>query len=138
MSVKKQSINSPTMGMTKYVHVMFLVGALIIGWLLTNIITSIWASLNLAIAAVSPPSELAAVVVGGIIAVGGAYYLWRHPKVNRLAVEIVSELSKVTWPNRKELSASTVVVIILSIIAAVILGLFDFFWAWVTDLIYGA
>jgi preprotein translocase subunit SecE len=138
MSVKKQSINSPTMGMTKYVHVMFLVGALIIGWLLTNIITSIWASLNLAIAAVAPPSELAAVLVGGIIAVGGAYYLWRHPKVNRLAVEIVSELSKVTWPNRKELSASTVVVIILSIIAAVILGLFDFFWAWVTDLIYGA
>ncbi len=138
MSVKKQSINSPTMGMTKYVHVMFLLGALIFGWLLTNIITSIWTSLNLAIAAVSPPSNLVAVLAGGIIAVGGAYYLWRHPIVNRLAVEIVAELSKVTWPNRKELSSSTVVVIILSIIAAVILGLFDFFWAWVTDLIYGA
>ena len=124
--------------MTKYVHVMFLVGALIIGWLLTNIITSIWASLNLAIAAISPPSELAAVLTGGIIAVGSAYYLWRHPKVNRLAMEIVTELAKVTWPNRKELSASTVVVIIISIIAAIILGLFDFFWAWVTDLIYGA
>ena len=51
-------------------------------------------------------------------------------------MEIVVELSKVTWPTRKELSASTVVVIILSVIASIILGLFDFFWAWCTDLIY--
>ncbi|MCP4601434.1 MAG: preprotein translocase subunit SecE [Proteobacteria bacterium] len=77
-----------------------------------------------------------AVVVGGAGAAGLTVYLWRHPKVNRLALEIVTELSKVTWPTRKELSASTVVVIILSIIAALILGLFDFFWAWATDLIY--
>ena len=138
MSVKKQSVNSPTMGLTKYVHVMFLVGALIIGWLLTNIVTSIWTSLNLAFAAIAPPSEMVSLFVGGIIAVGSAYYLWRHPKVNRLALEIVTELSKVTWPNRKELSASTVVVIIFSVIASLILGLFDFFWAFVTDKIYGA
>ena len=56
--------------------------------------------------------------------------------VRTLATEIVNELAKVTWPTRKELSASTVVVIILSVIASIILGLFDFFWSWATDLIY--
>ena len=87
-------------------------------------------------AAPEQPPALGPKVAGTGGAIFLAVYLWRHPKVNNLAMEIVVELSKVTWPTRKELSASTVVVIILSVIASIILGLFDFFWAWCTDLIY--
>jgi preprotein translocase SecE subunit len=37
-------------------------------------------------------------------------------------------MSKVTWPPRKELLASTGVVIIAVVIAGVYIGVFDFIW----------
>ena len=136
MNERSDTATSTTLGLTKYVHVMFFAGAVVVAWLFVKIIDTIWMSLNLTFTAVPPPSYWWVIFLGGIFAAGLAYYLWRHPKVNHLAVEIVNELSKVTWPTRKELSASTVVVIITSIIASLILGLFDFFWAWASDLIY--
>jgi preprotein translocase subunit SecE len=120
----------------KYVHVMFFSGALVIGWLFVRIVETVWTSLNLTFAAVPSPSNWIVMLLGGGSSIGLTIYLWRHPRVNHLAVEIVNELSKVTWPTRKELSASTVVVIVISIIASVIIGLFDFFWWWASDLIY--
>ena len=42
--------------------------------------------------------------------------------------EVKVELSKVTWPPRKELLASTGVVIIAVIIAGAYIGVFDFIW----------
>ena len=49
---------------------------------------------------------------------------------------IAEEMSKVTWPTRKETSSSTIVVVVTSIVAAVMLFLFDSVWAAVTDLVY--
>ena len=133
---KETSAPATTIGLAKYVHFVYFVGTVVIGWLFVKITETVWTSLNLAITAVPPPSNFIEVLIGGLSAAVLGVYLWRHPKVNSLVMEIVVELSKVSWPNRKELSASTVVVIVLSIIAAIILGLFDFFWSWVTDLIY--
>lgn len=133
---KETSAPAATIGLAKYVHFVYFVGTVVIGWLFVKVTETVWTSLNLAITAVPPPSNFIEVTIGAAAAVVLGVYLWRHPKVNGLVMEIVVELSKVSWPNRKELSASTVVVIVLSIIAAIILGLFDFFWAWVTDLIY--
>ena len=132
----KDTSTATTLGLSKYVHVMYFVGTVVVGWLLVQITETVWNSLNLSVTAVPPPNKALTIVIGGAGAIFLAVYLWRHPRVNNLAMEIVVELSKVTWPTRKELSASTVVVIILSVIASVILGLFDFFWAWCTDLIY--
>ncbi len=42
--------------------------------------------------------------------------------------EVKVELSKVTWPPRKELLTSTGVVIIAVIIAGVFIGAFDYIW----------
>ncbi len=41
-------------------------------------------------------------------------------------VEVVSELKKVTWPNRKETLGTTGVVLVLVIILAAYLGLVDY------------
>jgi preprotein translocase subunit SecE len=49
---------------------------------------------------------------------------------------VSEELSKVTWPTRKETSSSTIVVIVTSIVAGLVLFLFDSVWAAVTDLVY--
>jgi preprotein translocase subunit SecE len=50
--------------------------------------------------------------------------------------DVVLELSKVTWPTRKETYASTIVVIVTSLIAAAVVGAFDFVWSYFTDLLY--
>ena len=58
----------------------------------------------------------------------------RSLRVNEAAVE----LAKVTWPNKKEVTNATVVVVIASLIAVVYLALLDRFWGFVTDLVYRA
>ena len=136
MTDLEESATPNTFGLMKYVHLVFFVGGVVFAWLLVNVVESVWTSLNLAVVAIPPPSGWKAIVIGTILSAGSTFYLWRHPKVNRLVVEIVTELSKVSWPTRKETSTSTVVVIVTSVIAAIILGLYDFFWAWATDLVY--
>ena len=54
-----------------------------------------------------------------------------------LANEVASELKKVTWPTAKEVRTATLVVIVMAIISAIILGLFDFVWSNLTELVYG-
>ena len=48
-----------------------------------------------------------------------------------------SELKKVTWPTAKEVRAATIVVIVMALISAVVLFLFDVVWSGLTDKIYG-
>jgi preprotein translocase subunit SecE len=62
-----------------------------------------------------------------------AAYLWVNPKTNQVSMEIVGELRKVSWPSFAETRAATIAVIVASMIAAVLLGLFDVFWQFVTD-----
>jgi len=63
-------------------------------------------------------------------------FLWRNSRINNAAIEIAAELKKVTWPTKKETYASTIVVIITTVIIAAILGLFDLIWSFVTSGIY--
>jgi preprotein translocase subunit SecE len=57
--------------------------------------------------------------------------------VRGFLVDVRSELKKVTWPTAKEVRSATMVVIVMAIISALILGLFDFVWSNVTELVYG-
>ena len=63
--------------------------------------------------------------------------MYRNDKYYGLANEVASELKKVTWPTAKEVRAATLVVIVMAIISAIILGLFDFVWSNLTELVYG-
>jgi preprotein translocase subunit SecE len=114
---------------TRYVHLLYLLGALASSFLLFKISNSIWFMLG-------EPNDFVLLALSVAASAVLAVVLWRHKRVNTLAFEVVSELSRVTWPTRKELTAAIVAVIIVSIVVAMILGLFDMFWSWVTDLIY--
>ena len=54
--------------------------------------------------------------------------LLNHSKVNVVMEESVSELRKVTWPNRDDVVKSTWVVMICVLIASFILAGFDLMW----------
>ena len=71
-----------------------------------------------------------------MVALVGALVLYRRPNVNKFAHDVGDELARVDWPTRQEAWGHTVVVIVVSLVAAVILGLFDFGWSELTDLIY--
>ena len=83
------------------------------------------------------PGELFMTGTAMLVAVGTAIFLYRHDRVHTLANEVAAELKKVSWPNAKEVRAATTVVIVMAIIAAVILGAFDFIWSNLTELVYG-
>ena len=72
-------------------------------------------------------------IIGLGLAGATAFYLWVNPKTHQTSMEIVAELRKVSWPSFAEARAATVAVIVASLISAVLLGLFDVFWLFLTD-----
>jgi preprotein translocase subunit SecE len=51
-----------------------------------------------------------------------------HGRLRTFLREVRVEMSKVTWPPRKELITSTGVVIVAVVIAGVYIGVWDFIW----------
>ncbi|UJR81833.1 preprotein translocase subunit SecE [Sandaracinus amylolyticus] len=117
------------LGIERWVQFAFIAAAVITFYLSDRLITFVWGFF----AEPDPTIVSGAAALVGIV---GAFLLYRHPRVNELAHEVVGELSKVTWPTRDETYYSTVVVIVTSIIAAVYTGVFDALWSAFTDLIY--
>ncbi len=118
-----------TLGVERWVQLTFMVAALLFAWMLDHLITAVWYVF-------ADPDETVvtmAAIAGGIVTAIGLY---RHKPTYTLTHEVAEELSKVSWPTRKETSSSTVVVVVASLIAAFVLFMFDTVWAAVTDLVY--
>ena len=114
----------------KWTHVMFAVGGLILAWLLIKLGEWIWGYFG------KPNGLLLGAICFGLAGTA-TLVAWRNEQVIGLASEVAGELKKVTWPSRKELVSSTVVVIVTTVISSVVLGVFDGVWSWVTRMIYG-
>ena len=73
----------------------------------------------------------------GAIVLGTVSFLIlnRHPKVVSFTDEVISELQKVTWPEKDETVHSTVVVIGLTLFIAAALASYDYVWAEVTQMV---
>jgi len=113
------------------VHLMFLVGAIILFYLLQWSVDWVWGAFG------TVPSETFVSLGSALIAAVVGIVMYRSDKYYYLANEVASELKKVTWPTAKEIRTATLVVIVMAIISAVILGLFDFVWSNLTELVYG-
>ena len=122
-----QQENAPN----KPVHLMYLVGAVLLFYMLQWSIDWIWGYVS------TPPSEFKISVMSAAVALVAGVILYRNDRVYGLANEVAGELKKVTWPTWKEVRTATMVVVVMSIIAAAILGLFDLVWTNLTELVYG-
>jgi len=125
-----------TLGVERWVQFAYAACAITLAWFLIKLSGAVWTLLADTVDSVPEPNETIIAVGAGVIALVTAVITYRSQKIHDFVVEVCVELSKVTWPTRKETWSQTIVVIIVSIIAAVILGVFDAFWAQVTDLIY--
>jgi preprotein translocase SecE subunit len=74
--------------------------------------------------------------IGLVTALSVGIWAYRNPTLSTLSEEVVVELKKVTWPTRAETRAATIVVIITVFIMSFFLGMFDFVWSRVLNLIY--
>jgi preprotein translocase SecE subunit len=64
-------------------------------------------------------------LIGAVVGLGTAAALFNLPRTHTLAGEVVEELYKVAWPTSAETRVNTIVVIVTSVIASLILGVFD-------------
>jgi len=128
-------LHAPTapksLGLDRWVQIAFMAFALFTLWLLDKVITLVWDRF-----AEPPPSLVTLIAAACSVAV--AIGLYRQPRISRTTHDIVAELAKVSWPTRKETQASTLVVILASILAAMIVGGLDALWSALTDFIYKA
>ena len=135
------------LGATRYVMAGMFVAAIAVAYVLGKALAAGWGRLAEALWFQARFESLARVgedergefttAFGGVVAVALAFYLYRRPDVRRWSDEVASELSKVTWPDKSEVTNSTIIVIVASAFATVYLALLDYFWGFVTRLVYG-
>ena len=110
---------------------MFLCGGLLFFYVLKWSIDWIWGYFT------RGPSEFVITLIAAAVALTTGVLTYRNERIHVLANEVASELKKVAWPTSKEVKQATIVVIVMALISASILGVFDYVWANVTDFIYG-
>ena len=115
----------------KPVHLIYLVSAVILFYLLQWTIDWIWGFF-----ATSPSETTISLLAAGGATLAGVI-MYRNDRLYDLTNEVAAELKKVTWPTAKEVRAATIVVIVMAILSALILGLFDLVWSNLTELVYG-
>jgi preprotein translocase SecE subunit len=118
-----------TLGVERWVQLCYVVIALMLIWLFDHLISGIWYIF-------ADPNE-SLVTAGAVVAgLASAIILYQNKPTYGLVHDVVDEMSNVTWPSRKETSSSTMIVVVTSIVAAIMLFLFDSVWSAVTDLVY--
>jgi preprotein translocase subunit SecE len=122
-----QQENAPN----KPVHLIYLCGAVLMFYLLQWTIDWVWGYFG------SPPSEFKITMIAATAALVAGITLYRSDRIYGLANEVASELRKVTWPTAREVRSATIVVIVMAIVSALMLGIFDFVWSNLTELVYG-
>ena len=115
----------------KPVHLMYLCGAVLAFYVFQWSIDWIWGYFGV------PPSEFRITLMAAFGAIALSVWLYKNDRVYFLANEVAAELKKVTWPTAKDVRTSTFTVIVMAVVSAIILGIFDFAWTNLTELVYG-
>jgi preprotein translocase subunit SecE len=125
-SEASQQANRSGMDPKRLVVIFYLIAGLIFALFLEHVCGLIWAR-----AGWSDPTVIEGVdwqvstLVGFVLAAGIVVGAYLHPKSHALSLDVASELMKVTWPSWAETKASTMAVIVASLVAAVVLFLID-------------
>ena len=117
------------LGLVRWVLTAFMVFGFVLFWLLDKVGYSVWQIF-------AEPKEAVVTAGSAVVAALTTFVLYRNERVNQATHDVLGELMKVTWPSRRETQAATVVVIVASIIASIVIGLLDATWSKLTDLIY--
>ena len=118
-----------TLGLERWVQFSFIALALSLVYLTDKLVTFVWEFF-------AEPDPTIVNIAAVAVSLGVSFAAYQNVRVRDFATEVVSEMSKVTWPTRDETWYSTLVVIGASVVAAVFTGLLDALWSALTDLVY--
>ncbi len=120
----------------RYVAIFYVLAAIALGKFLEKIFSLAFSYARFNDATVLVEGWNVSTVAGFAVATLVAVVVWRIPKTQAVSLEIALELKRVTWPSLRETRAATVAVVVASLIASVILGVFDFVWGRLSALVY--
>lgn len=135
-AAREASASPMQLGYTRFVYAAYMAGAMLVGFLVAKLGHLAWYRLGQWKPELGEPRDEILYLVSSLVGVMVALYYWRKPESRQYANEVAEELSKVTWPSRKEVTNSTTVVIFYTLFATVFFALMDQFWKYVTDKIY--
>jgi preprotein translocase subunit SecE len=135
------------LGTERYVLAGFFAFGMLAAYVLGRAIQTLWSAASNKdwfshavprLAAVSDEEKSSyGLLLGGVLALVLVLRVYRRSDVRTWTDDVASELAKVKWPTRKEVSNSTVIVIAASTVATLYLALLDRLWAFVTNIVYG-
>jgi preprotein translocase subunit SecE len=135
------------LGTDRYVLAGFFATGMMAAYILGRSIQSLWSfvanktwfSRKFQLLASVQPDDMATYgfLIGGVVAMVVVYRTYKRGDVRTWSDEVAAELAKVVWPNRKEVTSSTFIVIVASAVATLYLALLDRLWAFVTNIVYG-
>ncbi len=120
----------------RIVAIFYVLAAIALGVFLEKVIALVLTYARMNDFAVFGEDWTLSTVIGFAIAGIAAAVVWRIPRTQMVSLEVALELRRVTWPTLRETRAATLAVIVASVIAAVILGVFDMVWSWLSAKIY--
>lgn len=124
------------LGYKRYVYAAYMAFAMLVAFLAAKIGHTAWYRLGQWKPQLGEPQDEILFPLAAIVGVAVALYYWRRPQSREYVNDVAEELSKVTWPSRKEVTNSTTVVVVATLFATVFFALMDRFWGFVTDHIY--
>jgi preprotein translocase subunit SecE len=121
----------------RIVGIFYVVAALVVGLFLSQLVEVVLVrQMGVSDAEIFGLIKRSQAIGYGIATVAGIM-IWRIPRTQQLSLDVALELGRVTWPSMRETRAATVAVIIASLVAALILGFFDYVWLKVANWVYG-
>jgi len=121
----------------RIVVIFYVVAALVVGVFLTRVLEDVFVQVGVNDFSIFGLTSLSGAIGYGVALVVGVL-VWRIPKTQHVSLDVALELGRVTWPSARETRAATIAVIVASLVAAVILGVFDYFWGIVANAVYGS
>jgi preprotein translocase SecE subunit len=117
------------LGLLRWVLSAYLGFGAILFWLLDKIGNAVWQIF-------AEPNSTLVTIGAAVTSTITTVVLYKNQRTNQIVHDVLGELMRVTWPSRNETQSATIVVIIASIIASIVIGVLDAAWSKLTDLIY--
>lgn len=135
------------LGIRRYVMAGYFAAGMLAAYILSRTFSAIWMTVSNrewfaqalpALAAVSDESKIEySGVAAAIIAIVATVRIYRRPSARAWSDDVAGELAKCVWPNKREVTSYTTVVIVVSLLSTAYLALLDRFYAFVTNIVYG-
>jgi preprotein translocase subunit SecE len=125
-SEASQQANRSGMDPKRLVVIFYLVAGIVLALFLEHVFGLLWSRFGWSDAELFEGlGWRVSTLVGYVAALGLVLAAYFHPRTHTLSVDVAAELMKVTWPSWTETRASTLAVVVASLVAAVLLFCID-------------